>query len=196
MKLTISVLIMLSACIITAQQSKQKVIKNIHTWYENNTEKYTLSIKENEANAIITKHHPERSNEKNDLIKISYEGMKIELKFSKPIEEITTHKDSLQKYFSYVSLTNIYTKIPSKGWKVHPRTPQSSLRGKSLKFVSGGDSISLNLNWSIYSVIGYKDNTKCDKERSIADGVVSESCYIAVDKAIPLELTIIGIALE
>jgi hypothetical protein len=54
--------------------------------------------------------------------------MEIELKFDKPIEEITLHKDSLQKYFSYLVLNRISHSIKSPGWKIHPITAQSSNR--------------------------------------------------------------------
>ncbi|MGK0389179.1 MAG: hypothetical protein ACI94Y_001919 [Maribacter sp.] len=185
-----------SACALLTQQPKSQIINNINTWYDSHPEKYSLIIKGKTASAKVSRYHPDRTDEKNDLIKISYKGMKVILKFTKPLDEISTDKDSLQKYISYLSLTNIYNEIPSKGWDVYPETPQSSLRGKGVEFTSGGDSISLNINWSIYTVMGYKNTKICTKERSISDSSISEKCYVAVNKRIPLEILITGLVIE
>lgn len=196
MKLVITFLIAISACTAFAQQSKKQVTKNIEAWYDQYPEKYSLSIHGKEASATVTRYHPERADEKNDLIEISFEGMGLTLKFDQPLDQITAHKDSLQKHFSYVSLSNIYSEIPSKGWNIHPEAPQSAMRGKGVKFTSSGDSLSLSINWSIYTVMGYKDSDKCDEERSVADGTVGKACYVAVNKRIRLEILIVGVPID
>jgi len=173
-----------------AQQSKKIVIKNISTWYDNHPNNYSFSINRNAASATGTRYHPERKDEKNTLIRISYEGMKITLAFTKSLDLISTHKDSLQKYFSYVSIDNLYININCNGWDIHPQTPSSSLRGKGVEFTSGGDSISLCINWSIYTVMGYKDTEYCDRVREVNDIGIDNSCYVAVDKRLPLEILI------
>jgi hypothetical protein len=104
--------------------------------------------------------------------------MKITLAFSMPIDEITTHKDSLQKYYSYVGIDNIYIDFKCKGWAVHPETPSSSMRNKSVTFTKGGDSISLSIKLSIYTVMGNNNSKKCNKERGVMDSGISESCYV------------------
>ena len=174
---------------VAPQQSKSQMIENINTWYENHPDKYSLSLNGSTASAKVTRYHPERQDEKNDLIEISYKGMEITLAFSRPLDEISTHKDSLQKYFSYVAIDDIYNNIVSDGWDTYPRTPSSSL-SKGVHFNAGGDSISLTINWSIYTVLGYKDSKKCNNERGIMDSGISESCYVSVDKNLPLEIII------
>ena len=196
MKQILTLLIIITTCTLFAQQPKKKVIESINTWYKNNPEKYTLSIKGEEATAVITRYYPKREGEKNDIIKVLYKGMKISLKFDKPFDQITTHKDSLQKYFSYVSLLNIYNDIPVKGWNVYPQTPSSSLRRKGVKFTSGGDVLGLIINWSTYTVMGYKDSAKCNDEQNIADASMSEGCYVSVRKRMKLEVVVSGVAIE
>ena len=190
MKLNLLFLILISTTTTFAQQSKKQVKTNIENWYTNHPNKYVIDINKNVASAEITRYHPYRKDEKNDLIRIIYQGMKITLAFTKPINEITTHKDSLQKYYSYVGIDNIYIDIDSKGWDVHPETPSSSMRNKGVIFTKGGDSISLSIKWSIFTVMGYKDSKKCNNERSIMDVGISESCYVSVRKRLPLEISI------
>ena len=142
--------------------------------------------------AIIQKEQ----NEKNDLIEVHYKGMKVTLKFDAPIEKITTRKDSLQKHFSYLSITNLYNEIPATSWHVYPKTPSSSLRGKGIEFTKGGESISIEIQWSIFAVTGYRDTKKCNQERAIADGSVSENCYVNVRKKLPLKLSFTNLSLK
>lgn len=190
MKLILTAFILLSASTLFAQLSKKQVTKHINQWYDHNAEKYSVTIGGKEASAIITRYHPEQPEEKNDLIEISYLGMKVQLGFDKELEKISTHKDSLQKHFMYVALTNIYHEIPSSGWDIYPQTPTSSLRGKGVIFNSGGDSISLTIHWSSYTVMGYRNTQKCNDELSMADNPISEKCYVSVRKNIPLEVLI------
>lgn len=190
MKLILTAFILLFASTLFAQLSKKQVTEHINQWYDHNAEKYFLTIGGEEASAIITRYHPEQPEEKNDLIEIFYLGMEVQLGFDKDLEKISTHKDSLQKYFKYVALTNIYNEIPSSGWDIYPQTPTSSLRGEGLIFNSGGDSISLTINWSSYTVMGYRNTQKCDDELSMADNSISEECYVSVRKNMPLEVRI------
>lgn len=190
MKIVLTVFIVLVNFTSNAQLSKKQLIQNIDQWYLENPNKYSLNIVGKETNAIITRYHPERPEDKNDLIEILYKGMKVQLKFDQSLEEITTHKDSLQKHFQYVSLERINHVISSKGWDIYPRTPISSLHGKGVIFNSDGDSISLTIKWSIYTVMGYKDSKKCRNQLSFQDGTVSEDCYVSVRKNLPLEVLI------
>ncbi|MFT5859957.1 MAG: hypothetical protein ACI865_002064 [Flavobacteriaceae bacterium] len=190
MKTFLTSLLIISSLSSCAQLSKKQVTENIDNWYLEHSDYYAVELTGKDAVATITRYHPERPEEKNDLIAIDYRGMHIEMKFAKPIAEISTHKDSLQRYLTYVSLHNIYTEIADKGWPVYPRSPQSSLDATGVKFTKGGESISLTINWSTYTVMGYKDSKKCNNELGIADGSVSEECYVAIDKRLPLEVTV------
>lgn len=181
---------------LQAQVSQKKLIENINEWYEEYEQGYFLTLTNDKTTASIKRYHPERPEEKDDIIEIKHGQMKIVLKFDSPIAEITTHPDSLQKHFSYVSISRIYNDIPSKGWDIYPRTPQSSMRGKGVKFTSGGDAISLKINWQTYTVMGYKDSQKCHDQLSIEDGAVSEDCYTSVRKKIPLEITITDVRID
>ncbi|MDW7693083.1 hypothetical protein R9C00_09855 [Flammeovirgaceae bacterium SG7u.111] len=196
MKFLIPLLLLLSSCSANAQLPKEQVIENINRWYSENPEKYSLKVKGDKASAFITRYHPERPEEKDDIIEISYEGMVIQLVFYKPLEEMTTHRDSLEKYCSFLALDDIYNEIPSKGWNIYPRTPISSIGSEAVEFISGGNSISLKINWSSYTVMGYKDSDKCNEELSIADSSISDDCYVSVRKKLPLEVVITNVPFD
>ncbi len=179
-----------------AQISKEKLTQNINAWCDENAKNYTVHVVGKDAAVKITRYHPERADEEDDILEILYEGMKITLMFDTPLSEITTHQDSLQNHFSYVAIHNIYNEIPSKGWNIYPRTPQSSLRGKGVNFTSHGNSLGIKINWSTFSVMGHKDSKKCNDELSMADGSISNHCYVSVRKSIPLEILISDISLK
>lgn len=184
------------SCGLSTPLSKEELTENINNWYTSIGGKYTLEIKGRKANAKITRYHPERPEEKDDLIKITYKGMIMQLAFVKPIAEITTHKDSLQKYFHYISIDNIYNEISAGGWEIYPRTPQSSLDGEGVQFTGAGDVLGLQVNWSTYTVMGYKESKECQEELSMADNTISEGCYISVRKTVPLEIVVSGLKLN
>jgi hypothetical protein len=183
------------SCGLYTPLSKEKLTQNINHWYTSIGGKYTLEIKGSKANAKITRYHPERPEEKDDLIEITYKGMRMQLAFMKSIAEITTHKDSLQKYFNYISIDNIYNEIPTEGWEVYPRTPQSSLDREGVQFTGTGDALGLQVNWSTYTVMGYKKSKECQEELSMADNSISEGCYVSVRKTVPLEIVVSGLML-
>lgn len=81
-------------------------------------------------------------------------------------------------------------------WNIYPRTPQSSLNGTGVIFTSGGESVSMTINWSTYTVMGYKDSKKCNDELGVEDGSVSDDCYVSVQKNLPLEIIITKVLLE
>jgi len=56
---------------VAPQQSKSQMIENINTWYENHPDKYSLSLNGSTASAKVTRYHPERQDEKNDLIEVT-----------------------------------------------------------------------------------------------------------------------------
>ncbi|MCB0541121.1 MAG: hypothetical protein KDE33_26680, partial [Bacteroidetes bacterium] len=89
----------LSSTLFT-QLSKSQVTNHITAWYASHPDTYELRISGNEAEARVTRYHPERPEESDDLIEINYQGMRIQLKFDKPLAEITLSADSLQLYFS------------------------------------------------------------------------------------------------
>ena len=196
MRFLLSLVLLFFVYTSNAQLSKSKITKNIKNWQIENAEKYTLKLEGKQVSATITHYHPERPEEKNDLIEITYKGMKIQLKFAKPLKEITTHKDSLQKYVSYVALDKIYNNIPSSGWNVYPETPSSSLRGKGVVFTSENGTLSISIHWSIYAITGYKNSKKCNEEQEMQDIGLSEECYVHRAKKIPLEISITNISLQ
>ncbi|MBC8753142.1 hypothetical protein H2O64_00560 [Kordia sp. YSTF-M3] len=196
MKLLLSLVLLFSLHTLNAQLSKSKITKNIHAWQTENAEKYVLKLQGTEVVTAITRYHPERPEEKNDLIEVTYKGMKIQLKFTKPLKETSTHSDSLQKYFSYVSFSKIYNNIPSNGWNVHPQTPSSSLRGKGVTFTSENGTLSISIHWSIYAITGYKDSKKCNEALAMADSSAPEECFVHVAKTLPLEVLITKVSLE
>ena len=177
-------------CIISfntqAQLSKSQVTNHITAWYASHPDTYELRISGNEAEARVTRYHPERAEESDDLIEINYQGMRIQLKFDKPLAEITLSADSLQLYFSYVSIDGICHDIPSSGWDIHPQTPASSLRKQGVTFSEVDGGLDITIRWAIYTVMGYRDSQKCRDELSLADGSVSEDCYVSVDAVLPL----------
>lgn len=179
-----------------AQDTKQEVLEKINEWYVKHPKKYNLYINQNNATAKITRYHPERKEDKNNLIDISYKGMDITLAFSKPLHIIGTSKDSLQKYFNYVSLSRIYTTINSEQWDIYPKTPSSSLRANGVQFHSSRDALSATIHWSIYTVSGYKNSKECKEDRKIMDKGIKESCYIQVTKSLPIEIDIENLKIE
>lgn len=190
LKLIISVVIFSATVTLFAQEQKEKVIDAINSWYEQHPNTYSIFINGNDGFAKETRYHPERIDEKNNLIEISYKGMKITLAFDKPFDSISTYKDSLNTHFKYVAISKIYNDISSIGWDIHPLTPSSSMRGKGVLFTGGGDALSLVINWSTYTIMGYKNIKKCNEEMNMMDMGISESCFVAVNKVLPLEIRI------
>lgn len=122
--------------------------------------------------------------------------MRITLRFKKPLEEITTHKDSLQKHFDYVSLSRICHNISTPGWDTSLETSLNALRGTGVTFHAGGDVLSLSLDWTISHSMSYKNTSKCRREMAIEDGSVSEGCYAQVAQRIPLHIEVKGLVLK
>lgn len=54
----------------------------------------------------------------------------------------------------------------------------------------------MTINWSTYTVMGYKDSKKCNDELGVEDGSVSDDCYVSVQKNLPLEIIITKVLLE
>jgi hypothetical protein len=196
MKLIFTTFIICFASTLFAQMSKHEVLENINEWYNIDSVKYSLNLKGQEVAARVTKYHINQVDEKEDLIEVVYGSMNIILKFDKALSEVSMNQDSLQKYFSYISLSNIYHEIPSKGWVISPKTPQSTMRGKGVKFISNEGYLSLEINWSIYAVTGFKDNVKCNREAAMADSGMPEECYVVFKKKKGLEILISNIPLE
>lgn len=177
-----------------AQGSKKQITANMETWLASHADGYTIDISDKEGTALVTRYHPERPEEKNDLIEVNYKGMTITLKFKKPLAEITTHKDSLQKYYDYVGLSRIYHDIETPGWNTHVQTPSSPMRGKGVIFTQGGEHISFTLNWQLSYAMAYRDTEKCNEELQIEDGSVSEDCFSHVSRKIPLVIEVKAVA--
>ncbi len=174
--------------------SKKEAEKRISAWYEKHAEGYSFSVPEEDADIKVTRYHPERAEEKNNLIQVHWLGMTITLAFDKPFDEIDQTSEGLQAAFLYVSVDDIYNSINTPGWNVYPRTPSSSNNKKDCvkftKFENG--EISFSLNWNIYTVFGYSTKEKCFKQRGIADGSVSEECMVEVRQKLPLEIKVSG----
>lgn len=185
--------LLLGGCFITGctgliELSKEKIVQNIKTWYVEQGKKYSLNLSANNTRVNITRYHPERPEENDNMLEIIHKGMKIQLLFSKPVRELLIHQDSLQKYFNFLSIDKIYNTIPSNGWEIYPETPQSSLRGTGIQFTDAGKSLSFHLNWSTYTVMGYKESNHCQEERLQQDASISEECMVYVDQKLALEI--------
>lgn len=178
-----------------SELSKEALTQNINDWYASIGDEYRLELG-SEVTAKITRYHPERPEEKDDLIKITYKGMVIQLAFNKPLAEISTHKDSLEKYFSYISVDKIYNEISAEGWKAYPRTPQSSLRGEGVLFTGDEGVFGFQVNWSIYNVLCYSESKECKEALSMTDIPSSEACYVSIRKRIPLKIVVSGLSLD
>ena len=195
MKLLTSILLVFFIGSSYGQLAKAEVEANINSWYEKYPEGYTLKLNK-KAKATITRYHPKRPEEKDDIIEVEYKGMLIQIKFKIPILEITTHKDSLQKHFNYLSLTRIFSKIKDDGWDVYPTTAKSSLRGKGIEFTEGGSKLGFIINWETYTVSGYRDSEKCHEELNQEDDSVSDDCIVSVRKKIGLRIVAKGLKLH
>ncbi|MFT5892950.1 MAG: hypothetical protein ACI9Y7_003065 [Dokdonia sp.] len=175
--------------------SKEAVTENINNWYASIGEEYRLELKGSEVRGEITSHNG-LPKEQCGLIKIKYRGMRMELSFMKPIAEITIHKDSLQKYFHYISINDVYNEISTRGWETYPHTSQSSLRGEGVDFTGDGDVLGFQVKWSIYAVLSYGESDECKELLSITDMPSNEACFVAVGKTLPLEITVSGVVLD
>ncbi len=170
--------------------SKGKVKKMIEGWYEAHPESYSLDVTGEEAVAKWERYHPEREDEKDNLIRVYWKDMKITLAFKKPLEDIYWSKDSLQSHFSYVTLDNIYTDLEAEGWEIAPVTPQSSAR-KGLTFSEFDEQqIAFEINWRTYTVRGDVQSEKCQKAAGVHDGSLPESCFISIQKSLPLHIKV------
>lgn len=184
------------SCTGLFELTKKEVIQNIEAWYLEQGETYTLKLNAGNTKVAITRYHPDRPEEEDNMLKITHKGMTIDLLFNKPVKEILMHKDSLQKYVNYLSVDRIYNNIAAHGWEIYPETPQSSLRGTGIQFTGAGESLSFHVNWSTYTVMGYKESNNCKEEQERQDASVSEDCLVAVDKQLALEITALNLAFE
>ncbi|MCP4441406.1 MAG: PQQ-binding-like beta-propeller repeat protein [Aureispira sp.] len=139
-----------------------KVSDAMDKWYKNHTNGYTLKIHDLKQEADIESYYS-KDLETADLIRVRYKGMLATLKFHKNIAKISTHADSLYKYFDYIAITDIYTGIEIDKWKISAENPINAYRKKDkITFKNNGlDRFSVVFDWEIYGVFGEKQTKEC-----------------------------------
>jgi hypothetical protein len=163
-----------------------EVEQKIEQWYAENPKEYRLPVKGSKIKAEITGYYENTAN----LIRLKWNGMLLEFAFKKDLAKISTHADSLQKYFSYASANDIYMDIDVADWDLHPRTSLSSYRD-GVKFIDNGKgSFALIANWDIYAVLGYKDSDFCRERMSWADAPTPAECIVSKRKKIDFILDV------
>ncbi|MGB0523110.1 MAG: hypothetical protein ACPGJS_09125 [Flammeovirgaceae bacterium] len=183
-------LLIVSVILLACQTPKEEAETRIKQWYNKQAQGYSLVVQGTEAIATITRYHPERPTEKNDLIRITWKGMSITLAFKKPIQEIEWTESALEQNLSYYVVDDIYHNIDLKGWEVHPQTPQSST-SVGLEFTTVAEGkLAFSIDWETYAVFGYSQSAACQEQLEIADASLPEACYINVEQRIPLHIDV------
>lgn len=178
--LIVPLLIVLFSC----QLPKPEVKRRISEWYQKQGDSYDLTI--TDAIGKISRYHPERADEEDDLIVTKWKGMTVTLAFKKPMKDIKWTVESLQENLSFYVLDDIYHDIESDGWEIYPRTPISS-NSEGLRFTQvNKESISFKITWETYTVFGYSKTNACQEELEIADSTMPKECYVGLEKRLPL----------
>ena len=181
--------ISLMACSFLTQTPKAKVKSLIKEWYKKHNKGYSLSVKEG-AKASISRYHPYRPDEYDDLILVKWKGMTITMAFKQPIANIKWTAEGLQEAFSYIVIDEIYNDIPVSGWEIFPETPQSS-SSEGVKFTKVADGeLTFTVDWQTYTVFGYSETSFCQGELEIADSYMPEKCFVGVRKDLPLHIDV------
>ncbi len=170
--------------------SKVEVEKRIKAWYNSHTVSYDLRLNDKSVKATMERYHPERPDERNDLIVVRWKGMRITLKFNEAIADMERSKIKFQEQFSYVVLDDIYSNIVTPGWKIHPRSPQSSKKGGVTFTTVSANQIAFELDWEIYTVFSYRNSARCNEAMGIHDGTMPENCYAGVEQKLPIHFVI------
>ena len=166
--------------------SKEKMQAEIENWYSKNEKGY--AIEATAATAKISRYHPERADEKDELLQIDWYGMNVTIAFKKPIADISWQKDSLQAYFNYIVVDNIQNRIASAGWSVYPILPVSSYSEGFLINSAEAGAIDFSFSAEIFAVRADRDNEKCKEERAIPDKSIDADCFVQVEKNIAFRL--------
>lgn len=168
--------------------TKTQVEANILKWYTSNENGYQIEI-DNKGLTEITRYHTERPEEPNTLIRVTYKGMEITMAFDTLAAPIIDSPTLLQSHLKYYSIDNIYHDIVSDGWDISPKTPQSS-NSKGLTFsFNDQQKVQFNIDWKIFTVMGYSLEEHCQKELGIADGSISEPCLVSVRQNLPINVS-------
>lgn len=173
-----------------------KAADAISKWHATHPDGYTLKIHDLKEKADIESYYSKELATAN-MIRVRYKGMLATLMFHKNIAKISTHADSLYKYFDYIAITDIYTGIELDKWKITASTPSNAYRKKDkISFQNNGlDHFSMVFDWEIYIVTAEKQTKECLKERErYACGPLSEkymeSCHVSERKTLKFTLDI------
>lgn len=139
-----------------------KVANALDKWYIDHADGYTLKIHDPKEEASIESYYS-KDLETANLIRVRYKGMLATLMFHKNIAKISTHADSLYKYFDYIAITDIYTGIEIDKWKIGAATPINTYRKKDkISFQNNGlDHFSFVFDWEVYAVFAEKQTKDC-----------------------------------
>lgn len=163
---------------------KSLVEQRVKEWYAAHPEQYTIQFKDMNTTAEVAGYYENTA----DLIRINWKGMSMEFAFRKDIKLISTHADSLQKYFNFASVDDIYIDINTPGWGMHPRTSVSSY-SEGVKFIDKGNGhFAVQINWDAYCVMGYKEDEYCTKALDIMDSSMPDECYFSMRQKIDLNI--------
>ena len=168
--------------------SKAKAEERVAKWYEATGAQYKLDIKD--VPAVITVFDPQNPNDGRNEIALTWKGMAVTLAFGKPIDKATVTKEFLDENFTYITVDNVFAEIDTPGWKLNPKTPASSNdEGVHFQEVADGH-LRFTVDWETYSFFGYSSKEACQEQLKIADNSISEDCYVAVEKRVPLHLQV------
>lgn len=166
--------------------SKEKIQAEIENWYSKNANGYTIAAVG--ATAQSSRAHLDRADEKNDWYKIDWYGMAVTIAFTKPVADIALQKDSLQAYFSYISVDNIQNRIASAGWVTSPLLAVSSY-SEGIAFLDAPKGeLNFHFTAEIFAVRANRNSEKCKEERGIPDKSMDADCFLQVEKKIPFRL--------
>lgn len=152
-----------------------EINKKLDDWYNKHKTAYKLLIHEDQTKAQVAGYYENTAN----LIRVEWKGMLLEFAFKKDIAKISTNADSLQKYWKYASANNIYMDIDAPKWDIYPSTSKSSY-SKGVRFRDeGNDQFSVEIQWDVFAVLGYKKSKYCEEKMARVDAPTPPECMVS-----------------
>ncbi|MEL6535864.1 MAG: hypothetical protein AAFQ98_10655, partial [Bacteroidota bacterium] len=122
---------------------------------------------------------------------IEHEGMHLELVFDRDLRTLDWEPESLKEHFSHLTLRDLPLGVPVSGWTLNPIVPSSSAGKEVVTFQSSaGEGITCIIQWSIFALRGYSQDSFCKDRSRWTDSPLPERCWVEVRQNLPLQLEV------
>lgn len=144
--------------------------KKLQNWYEEKGKNMQFEMKNLTFMVSV----------KGAVIHWEYDQMHFNLYFKRSLSKISTHADSLQKYFIRLDVNNVQHGIDAPNWDIRLRPGIRDEDKDEVKFIDGGEAC-LSMQFTLKSsiLIAYKNTADCEM---IHDAPTPKECYTSLDK--------------